>query len=488
MSRENFSNSDRETRKSDRQEENPVKTDGGLDARRSLGVQASSSFRLAATGDAIITRPVTPYEGMSDRFDTLLDLLRGADASVTNLEVLTHDYEPAPAANSGGTYMRAPPRVLDDLTEAGIDLFSAATNHTMDYGPGGIERTLAALRKRDLTFAGLGDTLYEARRPGYLETSAGRIGMVSACTSFTPGSKAGEQTAAMGGRPGLNPLGVERVHQISADRMDDLRRVSEAAGIETIKQDWLDRGLYFGHDWDDDSYFHFGDMKFQIPEDGEQGVEFVADEDDVAALTDWVADAKTNADYVVATIHTHQGVGGRQTTTETPSFLKRAARECVEAGADTVVCTGPHVLRGIEVHRHSPIFYSLGNFIVQNETVVRLPPESFGRYGLDDTTKVSEVFDARLYTDDGEPKGDLANNRFWETVVPVCVFDAEDGLAEIELHPCTLQQSAARPQRGIPVLAKDDEASEILEDIAELSKPFGTEIRISDGVGVVELN
>ena len=77
--------------------------------------------------------------------------------------------------------------------------------------------------------------------------------MVSACTSYTAGSEAGEQNAAMGGRPGLNPLGVERVHQISPDRMDELRRVSEAAGIETIKQDWLDRGLYFGHDWDDDS-------------------------------------------------------------------------------------------------------------------------------------------------------------------------------------------------------------------------------------------
>jgi poly-gamma-glutamate synthesis protein (capsule biosynthesis protein) len=473
---------------SDGHEGNPVTEDGRRDARRSLGAQASSSFRLAATGDAIITRPLTPYEGTSERFDRMLGLLREADASVTNLEVLVHDYEPSPAANSGGTYMRAPPRVLDDLTEAGIDLFSAATNHTLDYGRGGIERTLEALRKRNLTFAGLGETLYEARRPGYLETSAGRVGMVSACTSYTAGSEAGEQTAAMAGRPGLNPLGVERIHRISSDRMDELQRVSEAAGIETIKQDWLDRGLYFGHDWDDDSHFHFGDIKFKTTEDGEEGVDFVADEDDVAALTEWVDDANSNADYVIATIHTHQGVGGRQTTTETPSFLKRVARECVEAGADAVVCTGPHVLRGIEVHRHSPIFYSLGNFIVQNETVARLPPESFERYGLDDPTKVSDVFDARLYDGGGESTGDLANDRFWETVVPVCVFDAEDGLTAIELHPCTLQQSATRPQRGTPVLATADEASEILKDITELSKPFGTEISVSDGVGVVELN
>ena len=50
----------------------------------------------------------------------------------------------------------------------------------------------------------------------------------------------------------------------------------------------------------------------------------------------------------------------------------------------------------------------------------------------------------------------------------------------------TLQRERPRPQRGIPVLAEGEHARTILEGLAELSAPFGTELRIEDGVGVVE--
>lgn len=96
----------------------------------------------------------------------------------------------------------------------------------------------------------------------------------------------------------------------------------------------------------------------------------------------------------------------------TPEFVQSFARDCVDAGADLFVGIGPHVLRRIEVYDDSPLFYSLGNFVVQNETVERLPLRSFERYDLDERTHVSAVFDARLY-DDGEPKGDLASTAFW---------------------------------------------------------------------------
>lgn len=450
------------------------------------GTQQKASFRLAATGDAILTRELLPYEGVSERFDDMLNLLRGADASVANLEVLVHDYESAPAATSGGTYMRAPPAALDDLSGMGVNLFSAATNHTFDYGQGGVERTVEALRERGLAFAGLGENLYAARRPAYLETAAGRVALVSACTSITPGSEAGEQTAAMRGRPGLNPLHVDRVHRLTGERIEDLRRVSEASGFAETKRDWLERGLYYDHDWNDQSYEHLGDMKFvEVADADDQGIGYELDGSDLAAVSEWVGEARANADWVVAAVHSHQGVDGRQTTKETPAFLVEAAHAFVDAGADAVVCHGPHVLRGVEVFDGAPVFYSLGNFIVQNETVARLPPESYARYGLDDPTKVSDVFEARLYDESGDPMGDLANEAFWETVVPVCAFDRE-GLQRVELHPCTLQRDCPRPQRGIPVLAEGEEANAILGDLASLSCAFGTDVRIEDGVGVVD--
>ena len=47
----------------------------------------------------------------------------------------------------------------------------------------------------------------------------------------------------------------------------------------------------------------------------------------------------------------------------------------VDAGADLFVGHGPHVLRGVEIYKGKPIFYSLGDFIFQNETLLRLPSE-----------------------------------------------------------------------------------------------------------------
>lgn len=454
-----------------------------------MAIHQQSEFTLAATGDAILTRDILSYEGQSTRFDSMVALFRGADAALTNLEVIVHNYEPAPAANSGGTYMRAPPSVLDELEDMGFSLFSAATNHTYDYGQEGVERTLAELRRRNLTFAGIGETLFEARQPGYLETPAGRIALVSICTSMPPGSQAGEQTASVRGRPGLNPLHVERVYRLHKDRIENLHRISEAAGIETMKQSWLDRGLYYNHDWDDPDYFHFADMKFDSVEDeNAEGITHEVDETDREALYRWIADAEANADWVIVTVHTHQGASGRQNTEETPKFLVDLARRSVDAGADAIVCHGPHVLRGIEVYDGAPVFYSLGNYIVQNETVSRLPAESFDRYGLDNNAMVSDVFTARLYNEEGNPKGDLANEAFWKTVIPVSTFGANGHLNRVELHPCTLQRDQSRPQRGIPVLATEKEAHNILEQLISLSQQFNTNIKIDDGVGIIDLD
>src|SRR5262245_44646323 len=64
----------------------------------------AGTFTLAMTGDSIITRKLSAYEEPS--FRKLVDMLRGADAAFTNLEMLLHDYEPYPAHESGGTWMR----------------------------------------------------------------------------------------------------------------------------------------------------------------------------------------------------------------------------------------------------------------------------------------------------------------------------------------------------------------------------------------------
>jgi len=442
----------------------------------------STSFSMAAAGDLIQTRPLTPYEGTDDAFDRLVTQLRQTDVTIGNLEVLVHDYEGYPAATSGGTYMRSPPAVLDDLDQLGFDLFSAATNHTFDYSHGGITATIKNLEERNVPYAGIGETLYDARKPAYVETPAGRVALISACTSFPPGSEAGKQSPTLPGRPGLNPIHVSTVHELPPEELERLKQLSETVGIEAVKRDWFDRGLLYGHDWANDQFFHFSDMKF-VATDGEPGIVYQENEADVGAFEAAIDTAEKNADWVVASIHSHQGVGGLEKTAKTPAFLERTAHRAIDAGADAVLSHGPHVLRGVELYEERPIFYSLGNFVVQNETVSKLPPESFARYDLDDDGYVADVFEQRLYDQSGDPKGDLVDDRFWTTVLPVCEFTETE--LSIRLYPCTLQGQKDRPQRGIPNVADGSEATEIIDHLAELSLEYGTDIETTEGCGEI---
>jgi len=83
-------------------------------------------------------------------FLKMIDLIRGADAAFTNLEMLLHDYEPYPSTESGGTYMRADPSMAKELVWAGFDMVARANNHTGDYGVEG-----ARITTRHVAAAGL---------------------------------------------------------------------------------------------------------------------------------------------------------------------------------------------------------------------------------------------------------------------------------------------------------------------------------------------
>ena len=83
-----------------------------------------------------------------------------------------------------------------------------------------------------------------------------------------------------------------------------------------------------------------------------------------------------------------------------PSFHETVSHACIDAGADLFLGHGPHLLRGIEIYDGAPIFYSLGNFMMQNETVTRLPTELYERYDLDSDATPADLFDTRVFDKD----------------------------------------------------------------------------------------
>ena len=91
---------------------------------------------------------------------------------------------------------------------------------------------------------------------------------------------------------------------------------------------------------------------------------------DIAAAKKLVRRAARSADVVVVTMHAGAEGGDRQHVERgTELFLgenrgdsMRFSHAVVDAGADLVVGSGPHVLRGMEWYKGRLIAYSLGNF------------------------------------------------------------------------------------------------------------------------------
>src|SRR5688572_24905417 len=423
---------------------------------------SDGALRLALLGDAIITRRLSPYR--EPEFLRMIELIRGADASFANLEMLFHDYEPYPMNESGGTYMRAEPALVKELVWAGIDLVSMANNHTGDYSPEAHFLTRKYAEQAGLVTAGTGENLFEAREARFLETHDGRVALISVASTVTPHSVAGKPRGAVKGRPGLSPLRFESVRVLERTAFDRLRATLREIGQNVPAQG--ERMNVFG------TAVIAGDTA---------RTRTTPNAEDMSEIGAVVRSAAKLSDIVIVTIHAHEsGRGGLSTPAD---FLPIFARAMIDAGADVFVGHGPHVLRGIEIYQGKPIFYSLGDFIFQNETLLRLPAENYATYRLGDTAQVAD-FNAARYSND--TRGFPVQREIWESVVAIPSWRGEE-LLSIELHPITLGFGKAQAVRGRPMLADKELGKKIIDDLIARSKPFGTTIEWKDGIGILQV-
>ena len=419
---------------------------------------AGGELTLALAGDAIITRRLSVFD--EPGFLALRDLVQGATAAFVNLEILFHNFEAdiIPASASGGTYMQADPSIAKELVWMGFDMVSMANNHTGDYGVGGLRSTTRVVDAAGLMHAGTGENLAEARAPGYLETPGGRVALISAASTFPDGSRAGPQRKDVRGRPGLNPIRFDRVYEVTEGQMEALRDFREGMGRSRGVGDRL--GM-FGESFQVGSEYR----SLTTPHEG-----------DLAEIIASVKEAKRQANVVIFSSHSHEA---GLTNNYPADFIVTLAHAVIDAGADIFLAHGPHVLRGIEIYQGKPIFYSLGDFLFQNETVPRQPADNFESYGLPPEASAPDFFDARQRTG-----GFPSRPQIWESFMATVRF--QDGALEaVELHPITLGHGLDRPQRGRPLLATGELARKIIDETREYSEPWGTEIVFENGIGVI---
>ena len=186
------------------------------------------------------------------------------------------------------------------------------------------------------------------------------------------------------------------------------------------------------------------------------------------------------ADWVFVSCHCHEK---GNSVAEPPAFLESFAHACIDAGADAFIGHGPHCLRGIEIYKDRPIFYSLGNFIFQSETVASQPANNYAAFGLGPDASVVDFQNAR--SQQGQT-GFGFFPEYWHSVVAQIEF-RQGKLNHVLLHPVELGFGLPRWQRGRPVLSSEAMANNTLETLQALSGPYHTRIQCSGGIGKIQL-
>jgi poly-gamma-glutamate capsule biosynthesis protein CapA/YwtB (metallophosphatase superfamily) len=435
---------------------------------------AAREMSVILSGDALITRP---FRASSDPgMQRLIELIRSADVRFTNLEMLINRYRGTPAVEAGGLHLSASPQVAEDLLWAGFNLFANANNHSLDFGTDGLLLHMAEMDRLGMAYAGVGMSLEDAARPAYIQTGAGRAALISCASSFSRSQRAGEMRPDFIGRPGLNSQRIDTRYVLDSERFDQLRDMAEALRFEEMRRhaieiefikplDDEENELLFSTDW-----LH-GGMRFVRGD--EPGIRTTPHKRDLERNLNSIAHARRQADLVIASIHAHEP----DVSPELPAaFIIEWARACVDAGADIVTASGPHMMRGIEIYHGKPIFYSLGNLWFEFETVDVLPADSYEMWKLDPLTGTpADLYDTSLL-------GFHHDERYWECTLPVCTF-ADGELTGVTLHPVTLGFGQPRSRRGTPSMASPEDADRILGYVAELSEPFGTTISTHGGLG-----
>jgi len=433
------------------------------DPQRELATSVADGFTLAAVGDCIIARPISQTRG----FAPVGKLVHDADVAFGNFEGTAIDLTRTPAipqAEFGGVWIIGAPAVAKDLRSIGFDLMSRANNHATDWGLEGMRQTDRALDEAGIVHAGTGEDRAAARGARYVDTDKGRVAIISMASTFTPLSRSAPPAGQAPGRPGVNALRTTRHALVTADELRALRKIRDeqpAGSVRLSEKENPDELDLFG-------------VRYKAA--NRRGFTYTVDPVDEREFLKSVRAAKQLSDFVIVTIHAHEPGNWSE---EPADFLPKLAHAAIDAGADEFIGHGPHQIRGIEIYRGKPIFYSLGNFVFQLDLLEPVGSDLYEQYKIDGAAATDAEFNAMW--NELVFGGDV----WYQSVVATTRFEKGQA-AEIQLRPIDLSYTARGADRGVPKLAGQDMAKVILERAARLSQPFGTQISIERGVGVIK--
>ena len=103
------------------------------------------TIRVSAAGDILIMKRLLP--GYQDVLPIREFLMQG-EVRMANLETTISDGSCYASAYSGGTWLTADAKCLEDTLRYGFNFLGISNNHTMDYSYEGLASTICELKKR----------------------------------------------------------------------------------------------------------------------------------------------------------------------------------------------------------------------------------------------------------------------------------------------------------------------------------------------------
>ncbi len=427
-------------------------------------------MKVTGTGDSLFTADFP--EAYDPIRTALLDFIADCDVKMTNLETNLSDFGTFPNQYSGGTWLNTKPELFSYLSSFGFNFYGTANNHCMDYGTAGLLATLDCLDKNGVAHAGTGKSLADAEKPAILQTKDGKtVAIFAVDASMETPSMAGESNAVFEARPGVNFLRHTNTYTVDETDMADLMRIAKNTAINFSR----DGDIATGYELPDpDGVFVFGKTTFTT----NRGVpKSKCHEKDLKRLTDGIRKAKAENDLVLLLVHCHDEEGTNSVTP--PAYLSEFCHAVIDAGVSAVFGGGCHELRGLEMYREKPIFYSLGDFIYQGMRVAFLPPDFLRKYALPPDTSAKDALWARSR---GGKIGLQTNEKNFLTVLPKLTFDG-DVLTDMVLMPVKLGfQTGDEKLEGLPYAATGAEAQKIFEKYQKLSAELGTDLLLENGL------